>query len=185
MMERVFNDTKEKMEKVLEVLLKEFNNIRTGRARPSLLDGIKTEYYGTMTPLNQMAGISVPEPRLLLIQPWDKSVLASVEKAILKSDLGLVPNNDGEVIRIAIPQLTEERRKELVRLARKKTEEQRVSVRNIRRDANEVLKKMEKEGTIPEDDYHWSLDEVQEITNEYIKKIDEMLKEKEEEIMEV
>lgn len=185
MMETLFKETKDRMEKVLEALLREFNMIRTGRARPSLLDGIRVEYYGTLTPLNQMANISVPEARLLLIQPWDKTIVGDIEKAILKSDLGLVPNSDGEVIRISIPQLTEERRKDLVRFARKKTEEQRVSVRNIRRDANESLKKMEKEGSISEDDYHRGLDNIQEITNDYIEQVDEMLKEKEEEIMEI
>lgn len=185
MMEVVFKETKARMEKVLDVLQKEFNLIRTGRARPSLLDGIRAEYYGTMTPLNQMANISVPEARLLLIQPWDKSILGAVEKAILKSDLGLVPNNDGEVIRISIPQLTEERRRDLVRFARKKAEEQRVSVRNIRRDSNETLKSMEKKGDISEDDYHRGLDNIQELTNEYIQQVDDMLGEKEEEIMEI
>lgn len=185
MVDGVYKDTKERMEKVLDALQREFNLIRTGRARPSLLDNIKADYYGAMTPLNQMAKISVPEARLLLIQPWDKSILGVVEKAILKSDLGLVPNNDGEVIRISIPQLTEERRKELVRLAGKKTEEQRISVRNIRRDANETLKKMEKESVISEDDYHRALDKIQELTNEYIELVDTMQKEKEQEIMEV
>lgn len=185
MMEKVFKDAKDRMDKVLDALQWEFNTIRTGRARPSLLDSIKVEYYGTMTPLNQMARISVPEARLLIIAPWDKSVLGMVEKAILKSDLGLVPNNDGEVIRINIPKLTEERRKELSRLAGKKTEEQRISIRNIRRDANETLKRMEKDGTIPEDDYHRSLDKIQELTDDYIGLIDGMFTDKEKEIMEV
>ncbi len=185
MVDEVYKDAKERMEKVLEVLQREYNLIRTGRARPSLLDSIKVDYYGAMTPLNQMAKISVPEARQLLIQPWDKNVLKTVEKAILKSDLGLVPNSDGEVIRISIPQLTEERRRELVLFAGKKTEEQRVSVRSIRRDANETLKIMEKEGEISEDAYHRALDSIQDLTDEYIQKIDAMLKEKEQEIMEV
>ena len=185
MITEVYDRAEKKMKQVLKVLRGEFNTIRTGRARPSLLDDIKADYYGTMTPLNQMAQISAPEARLLLIKPWDKSVLEDIEKAILKSDLGLNPNNDGEVIRINIPQLTEERRKEYVRLAGKKAEEQRISIRNIRRDANESLKKLEDQGKISEDDYRRGLDNIQELTDEYIDKVNSMLEEKEEEIMEV
>lgn len=159
--------------------------VRTGRATPSLLEGVKADYYGTPTPLNQMAKITVPESRQLVIQPWDKNAIKPIEKAILKSDLGLNPNVDGDVIRLIIPQLTEERRKELVRVVRNKAEDQRVAIRNIRRDANEDLKEMENSGDISEDNYHRGLENVQEMTNNYIEKIDELLEEKEAEIMEV
>lgn len=182
---KLLKETEEKMKKVVENTRKEFGKIRTGRARPSLVEGIMVEYYGTMTPLEQMAKISAPEPRLLVIQPWDKSVINNIEHAILKSDLGLNPTNDGDVIRITIPQLTEERRKELVRVVRKKAEEERIAVRNIRREANEELKKLEKDGEISEDNYHRGLENVQELTDEYIEKIDKLLEEKEAEIMEV
>jgi ribosome recycling factor len=176
---------KEKMEKSLEVLKKDFASIRTGRASISLLDGISVDYYGTQTPLNQVATLSVPEPRLITIQPWDQSMIAVIEKAIMQSDLGLNPSNDGKIIRIAIPELTEERRKQLVKVVRKRAEEARVAVRNIRREINDELKKKEKEKEITEDDLKRSLDEVQELTDEFIKDIDRILKKKEEEIMEV
>jgi ribosome recycling factor len=181
----LLKNTEEKMKKVVEALRNDYSSIRAGRANPALLDKIKVEYYGVSTPLNQVANISAPEARLLLIQPWDKNILSDVEKAILKSDLDLNPNNDGNVIRIAIPQLTEERRKELVKLVKKKAEEYRVVIRNYRRDANDEIKKMEKKGNISEDEMHLNQDNVQELTNEYIEKIDAVLKSKEEEIMEV
>ncbi len=176
---------KEKMEKSIEILKKDFASIRTGRASISLLDGITVDYYGTQTPLNQVATLSVPEPRLITIQPWDQSMIAGIEKAIMQSDLGLNPSNDGKIIRIAIPELTEERRKQLVKVVRKRAEEARVAVRNIRREINEELKKMEKEKEITEDDLKRSLDEVQELTDGFIKDIERVLKKKEEEIMEV
>jgi ribosome recycling factor len=173
------------MEEVIEATKKAFAAIRTGRANPALLDRIVVSYYGTPTPLNQMASISVPEPRLLVVTPWDKTAIKDVEKAILASDLGLVPTNDGTVIRIAIPTLTEERRKELVRVVRKDAEDYRVAVRNIRRDLNDDLKKMEKDGDISEDTLHRVLEKVQELTNDFIKQIDELLEAKEKEIMEI
>ncbi len=185
MFDQVVKESENKMEKVIERTKKEFGMVRTGRATPSLLEGIKADYYGAPTPINQMAKISVPESRQLVIQPWDKNAIKPIEKAILKSDLGLNPNVDGEVIRLVIPQLTEERRKELVRVVRNKAEEQRVAVRNIRRDANEELKEMENIGDISEDNYHRGLENVQELTNNYIEMIDELLEEKEAEIMEV
>ncbi|MDK2984934.1 MAG: ribosome recycling factor [Clostridia bacterium] len=185
MVQTVLKDTEEKMKKAVEALRKDFQSIRAGRANPALLDKIQVDYYGVPTPLNQVANISAPEARLLVIQPWDKSVLGDIEKAILKSDLDLTPNNDGNIIRIAIPQLTEERRKELVKIVKKKAEEYRVVIRNIRREANDEIKKMEKNGEISEDEMHRSQDEVQELTNQYIEKIDGVLKNKEAEIMEV
>ncbi|RMG05595.1 MAG: ribosome recycling factor [Nitrospirae bacterium] len=176
---------KEKMTKSLEVLKKDFAAIRTGRASISLLDGITVDYYGTQTPLNQVASLSVPEPRLISIQPWDQNMIPVIEKAIMQSDLGLTPSNDGKIIRIPIPELTEERRKQLVKVVRKRAEEARVSVRNIRREINDELKKKEKEKEITEDELKKSLDEVQELTDDFIKEIDGVLKKKEDEIMEV
>jgi ribosome recycling factor len=181
----VLRETEEKMKKVIEACKREFGTIRTGRARPSLLDNIRVDYYGTMTPLNQMAQVSAPEPRLLTIKPWDRSVIPTIEKAILKSDLGLNPSSDGEVIRLNIPQLTEERRKDLVKVVKKKAEEERVAIRNLRREANEELKLYKEEGEISEDDMYRALDDIQKLTDEYVKKIDQLLVEKEEEIMEV
>lgn len=185
MIAQVMRETEDKMKKVIEATKREFSTIRTGRARPSLLDHVRVDYYGTPTPLSQMAQISAPEPRLLTIKPWDKSVLGTIEKAILASDLGLNPNNDGEVIRLAIPQLTEERRKEYVKMAKKKAEDERVAVRNVRRDANDELKMYKDEGEIAEDDMYRALDQVQELTDKYIKNIDKLLEDKEAEIMEV
>lgn len=185
MIAQVMKETEDKMKKVIEATKRDFATIRTGRARPSLLDNIRVDYYGTPTPLNQMAQISAPEPRLLTIKPWDKSVLPIIEKAILSSDLGLNPNNDGEIIRLAIPQLTEERRKEYVKIVKKKAEDERVAVRNVRRDANDELKMYKEEGEVSEDDMYRALDEVQELTDKYIKQIDLLVDEKEAEIMEV
>ncbi len=185
MLEEIFAESKERMGKAITALKSDMNSVRAGRANPSLLDRITVEYYGTITPLKQMATVSAPEPRLLVVQPWDKSVIGDVEKAILKSDLGLSPASDGTVIRLAIPQLTEERRTELVRLVRKKAEEGRVAIRNIRRDANDMIKELGKEGEIPEDDERWGQDEIQKITDEHVKQVDEVLQAKEAEIMEV
>lgn len=185
MINEILKDGKSRMEDVITATKRSFAGVRTGRANPALLDRIVVTYYGTPTPLNQMANISTPEPRLLVITPWDKSVLKDVEKAILTSDLGLVPTNDGTVIRIAIPQLTEERRKELARLVRKDAEELRVRIRNIRRDLNDSIKKLEKNGDISEDDSRRFQDNVQEMTDKYIAEIDELLDAKEKEIMEV
>lgn len=175
----------EKMEKSIQGLSKEFLTVRAGRANPGLLDKIMVDYYGTPTPLNQLSNISAPEPRLLIVQPWDKSVLGTVEKAILKSDLGLTPNNDGNIIRIAIPQLTEERRKELVKLVKKMAEDTKVAIRNLRRDGNEDIKKMEKAGEISQDESRRLQDEVQDLTNQYVEKVNTVLAAKEAEIMEV
>jgi len=183
--DQIMQDGKTRMEDVITATKKTFSGIRTGRANPGLLDRIVVSYYGTPTPLNQMASVSVPEPRLLVITPWDKSSIKDIEKAILASDLGLVPTNDGSVIRIAIPTLTEERRKELVRLVRQDAEDYRVSVRNIRREMNDAVKKLEKNGDISEDDSRRVQDEIQKQTDRFIKEIDELLEAKEKEIMEV
>jgi ribosome recycling factor len=181
----LIQEAEEKMTRTVEVLKKDFASLRAGRATSALLDKIQADYYGTPTPINQMANITVPEPRLLVIQPWDKSTIPAIEKAILKSDLGLNPSNDGNVIRIAIPQLTEERRKELVKVVKKKAEEARVAVRNVRRDVNDMIKQLEKEHEISEDDSKRGLDEVQKVTDKFIKNVDEVLALKEQEIMEV
>ncbi len=184
MIESIYKETKERMGKTIAALENELKRIRTGRASVSLLDGIRVDYYGTPTPLSQMASLSVPESRLIAIQPWDVSVIKDIEKAIMKSDLGLTPSNDGKIIRISIPPLTEERRKELVKVVNKVCEEHRVAVRNIRRDSNEYLKSMKKDGDISEDDAFKGQDQVQKITDEFIKKVDEIYKEKEKEILE-
>ncbi len=173
------------MEKTLEHFRRELAGIRAGRANPSLLDKIRVEYYGEATPLNQLASIGVPEPRLLVIQPWDKTAIPAIEKALLKSDLGITPSSDGNVVRLAIPQLTEERRQELVRLIRKKTEEQRVAIRNIRRDANDMVKSFQKDGEITEDEGRRGTDDVQKLTDKYIGLVDDVLSAKEKEVMEV
>lgn len=174
-----------RMQQVIAATKKSFAAVRTGRANPALLDRIVVSYYGTPTPLTQMAGISAPEPRLLVISPWDKNSIKDIERAILSSDLGLTPTNDGSVIRLAIPPLTEERRKELVKIVRKDTEDFRVAVRNIRRDLNEAVKKMEKNGDISEDESRRVQDEIQDLTNKYIAEIDNLLAQKEKEILEV
>lgn len=172
------------MEKSASLLAQELAKLRTGRASPALLDGIKVEYYGSTLPLNQVASISIPEPRLMVIQPWDKNALPEIEKALYKSPIGLTPNNDGSVIRLAIPPLTTERREELVKLAQRLAEDAKVAVRNIRREANSETKKEEKEKKIPEDEAYKSQEEIQKITDEYIEKIDDILKKKEREIKE-
>ena len=184
MIESMYQETKEGMQKSIDALKNDLKKIRTGRASLSILDGIRVDYYGTPTPLNQMASLSVPESRLITIQPWDVSVIKDVEKAILKSDLGLTPSNDGKMIRISIPPLTEERRKELVKMIYKKSEEYKVSVRNIRRDANDLFKSLKKDGEISEDDAFKAQDQVQKITDEHIKLIDDVCKDKEKEILE-
>jgi ribosome recycling factor len=174
MIDEIFEDLKERMGKSVESLKREYSRLRTGRASIALLDGIRVSYYDTATPLNQMASLAVPEPRLIVIQPWDKTALGDIEKAILKSELGLTPMNDGKVIRIAIPPLTEERRKELVKVARKMAEDNKVAIRNIRRDANEMLKDLKNEKEITEDDLFRSQDEVQKATDEFISEVDEL-----------
>ncbi len=185
MAKQVLQSTKEKMDKAIQAYTRELASVRAGRASASLLDKITVDYYGAPTPINQLASVSVPEARLLVIQPYDKSQVSEVEKAILKSDLGLNPTNDGTVIRIAIPALTEERRRELVKLVKKYSEDAKVAVRNVRRDANDDLKKLEKNGEITEDDLKGYSEDVQKLTDEHIAKIDSITKDKEKEIMEV
>lgn len=183
-MEEIIRELKERMNKTLDSLKRELNKVRTGRASVSLLDSVKVEYYGTLTPLNQLASISVPESRLITIQPWDTNIIGEIEKAILKSDLGLTPVNDGKIIRINIPMLTEERRKELVKVVARIVEECKISLRNHRRDANERLKEAKKNKVISEDDFFRLSEEVQKVTDEWIKKSDEIKAAKEKEIME-
>ncbi len=173
------------MNEVLVNLKSEFTTIRAGRASAALLDKIYVDYYGSPTPVNQVASVSVPEPKMILIQPWDLKMLGVIEKAILKSDLGLTPNNDGKVIRLILPELTAERRQELVKLSKKKAEEAKVSIRNIRREYNDVLKKMEKNREISEDDLKRSQEEIQKITDKYIDEVEKILANKEKDIMEV
>ena len=184
MIDDIYQETRESMSKSIEALKRELKRVRTGRASLSILDGIKVDYYGTLTPLNQMATLAVPESRLITIQPWDVSVIQDIEKAILKSDLGLTPANDGKILRISIPPLTEERRKELVKQVHKMCEDHKVSVRNARRDSNELLKSLKKDGDISEDEAFKAQDEVQNITDEYVKLIDECYSNKEKEILE-
>jgi len=177
--------TADRMARTIEALRKEFASIRTGRASLALLDGIMVNYYDTLTPLQQLASLSIPESRQMAIQPWDPKTIPDIEKAILKSDLGLTPMNDGKMIRMSIPLLTEERRKQLVKIVKKKAEEAKVAVRNIRRDANEELKKLEKEKHISEDEVKKAQDEIQKITDSHITRVDDVLANKEKEIMEV
>lgn len=174
-----------RMDKTIESLKHEFANVRTGRAHTSLLDSVMVDYYGAPTPINQVANVSAPDPRMILIAPWDKTMIGAIEKAILTSDLGLNPNNDGESIRLAIPQLTEERRKELVKVVSKKAEDAKVAVRNIRRDANDAIKKEEKAKTITEDVSKDGQEQVQKLTDKKIKLIDELRDTKEKDVMSV
>lgn len=185
MPKEIIQQMRKQMEKILESTAKELSNIRTGRATLSLLDGITVDNYGAKSPINQVASISIPEARLMVIQPWDKSKIGQIEKAILKADLGLNVSSDGNVIRITVPELTEERRKDLVKHVKKLAEEGRIALRNARREANDAIKKLEKAGKIPEDDSKREQEETQKITDENIKKIDEMLKVKEKEIMQI
>lgn len=182
---QVKKQLEEKMNKTIEALKAEFTTIRAGRANAQMLDKIRVDYYGTPTPVNQVGAISVPEPRTLMINPWDKTAMAEIEKAIRNSDLGLNPTNDGQVIRISVPALTEERRKELAKQSGKVAEEFKVRLRNERRDANDKLKKMEKDGDITEDDLKKSQDEVQKLTDKFVKEVDALLKAKEQDIMAV
>jgi len=184
MKDEILSETRQKMEKTAESLNQEFKKMRTGRASVSLLEGIKAECYGTQMRLNQISSISIPESRLLTIQPWDQSIIGNIEKSILKSALGLTPMNDGKLIRISIPPLTEERRKELAKMAKKMAEESKVIIRNQRREANEMLKDLKKESEISEDEMYTYQDKVQKITDKFIEKIDEIRKEKEQEILE-
>jgi ribosome recycling factor len=184
MQEDVIKELKSRMDKTLDSLKKELNKVRTGRASVSLLDSVRVEYYGTLTPLNQLATISTPESRLITIQPWDTKAIGDIEKAILRSDLGLPPVNDGKIIRINIPMLTEERRKELVKVVSRMVEDSKVALRNHRRDINEKLKDLKKNKTISEDDFFRLQEEVQKVTDEWIKKSDGIKAAKEKEILE-
>jgi len=184
-MESVFKDSKQRMEKAIKSLKKDFSKLRTGRASSSLVEDIHVDYYNTPTPLNQLASISIPDSRSIAIQPWDRSCIGDVEKAIMKSDLALNPINDGKIIRINIPPLTEERRKELVKVAKKYTEDTKIAVRNIRREANDQLKKMKNNKDISEDEMHKGQEKIQKFTDEYVEQADEILGEKEKEIMEL
>jgi ribosome recycling factor len=185
MLNDVYADSRDRMKKVIENLEREFKRVRTGRASVALLDGIRVDYYGTPTPLNQIATLTVPEPRSITIQPWDATVIGDVEKAILKSELGLTPMNDGKMVRINIPPLTEERRRDLVKVIRKMAEESKVALRNIRRDSNEMLKDLKKDKAISEDEQFRGQDEVQKITDEFIKQAEAVYAGKEKEILEV
>ena len=184
MLEAIYKETKDKMEKAIAALNQELSRVRTGRASLSLLDGVRVNYYGTPTPVAQTASVAVPESRLITIAPWDASLIHEIEKAILKSDLGLTPTNDGKVVRISIPPLTEARRKEPVKVVNKISEEEKVSVRTIRREANEAAKALKKDGKISEDDSFKAQEKIQKITDDYIKKIDEIAAKKEKEILE-
>lgn len=185
MVNDICKDCEEHMRKSLDVFRRELAGVRAGRATPGLLDRIVVDYYGTPTPVNQLATISVPEPRLLVIQPWDRSVLPSVEKAIAKSDLGLTPSSDGNVIRLSLPQLTEQRRQDLVKQVRKKAEDERVAIRNIRREANDLIKELVKDGDVSEDESRRAQEAIQKLTDKYVAEIEAALQAKEREITEV
>lgn len=185
MYKEIIAKSEETMRKSMGFLKEDLAGIRAGKANPKLVDKIQVSYYGTMTPLNQVANISVPEPRSILIQPWDASLVREIEKAILASDLGINPSNDGKIIRLVIPVLTEERRKELLKVVKKETENAKIAVRNIRRDANEELKKLEKTSEITKDDHKKAEEDMQKLTDKYIKFVDDIYKDKEKEILEV
>jgi ribosome recycling factor len=184
MKEQILSECREKMNKTIESLKKDFTRVRTGRASTALLDGIKVNCYETQMPLDQVASLSVPESRLITVKPWDPSIITEIEKAILKSELGLTPVNDGKIIRIPVPPLSEARRKELAKLAKKMAEEGKIAVRSHRREANEMLKELKNDKEISEDDLYRIQDEVQKVTDEFIKKIDGLTAEKEKEIIE-
>lgn len=185
MLKDLLAETSSKMDKAIDVLVEDLRTIRTGRASPALLERIVVEYYGTMTPLNQVSTISVPEPRMLTIRPWESSMIGSIEKAILKSELGLTPTNDGKLIRLVIPRLSEERRNDLIKVVHRRVEEAKVAIRNVRREAIEELREFESEKLISEDDLFKGRDQVQELTDKYVAQTDEIGERKEEEIREV
>lgn len=185
MIKEIHISYEEKMKKALDALRRELMTLRAGRATPALLDKITVDYYGTPTPISQVANISVPEPRMITIQAWEKPMIAHIEKAIMKSDLGLSPNSDGVIIRLNIPQLTQQRRVELVKVVHKKAEENRIAIRNFRRDANDMVKKLEKEKSISEDEAKRAQDDMQKMTDKYIKEVDQIMGAKEKEILEV
>lgn len=184
MLEDVYADLRDRMNKAVETLEAEYKRLRTGRASISLVDGIRVDYYGTPTPLSQLATLTIPDPRTIMIQPWDTSVVGDIEKAMLKSELGLTPMNDGKAIRINIPPLTAERRRDLVKVVKKKAEESKVAVRNIRRDINEKIKDLKKDKKVSEDEQFRAQDETQKITDDYVKKVDAVYGAKEKEILE-
>lgn len=183
-MQATFKDAEGRMQKAIDTLVREFAGVRTGRATTALLEGIRVEYYNTLTPLNQVATLSVPDPKTLLVQPWDASLLPKIEKAIQKSDLGLTPMNDGKLIRLSLPPLTEERRRHLAKLVGKLAEETRVAVRNVRREAKDRLRAQEKEKKLSEDDAKRGETELQKLTDRFIQRVEELLKKKEQEILE-
>lgn len=181
----VIKSAEDRLNKTLDALKKDYGTLRAGRAAPSLLDKVMVDYYGTATPVNQIANVTIPEPRMIMIKPYDKSSLKEIEKAIQKSDLGLTPNNDGTAIRLTVPQPTQERRKELVKIVSKKSEEAKVAMRNIRRDANEAIKKLEKSKEITEDDRKEAQEKMQKLLDKFIKLVDNIKAAKEKEVMEV
>ena len=185
MIDETLKDAEHRMQSAVQALDRELNSVRTGRARPSLVEGLKVDYYGTPTPLNQMAQINAPEPRLITIQPWDKTQLGTIEKAIQKSDLGITPSNDGNIIRLVVPPLTEDRRKELVKVVHKKVEDGRVSVRNVRRDALDHLRKAQHDKQISDDDERKAADRLQKLTDRFVAEIDKHGVTKEQELLEV
>ncbi|KMQ51634.1 Ribosome recycling factor [Chitinispirillum alkaliphilum] len=181
----ISNETTQRMQKTLESLKKEFSRVRTGRATPALLEGVTVDYYGSPAPISQVANISIPEARMIFIQPWEKNMLQAIEKAIMSSDLGLNPQNDGNMVRLPIPPLSEDRRKDLYKNCKKIAEDNKVAIRNIRRDSNEKLKKAEKDKQITQDDVKKGMDDIQKLTDKFIKQVDDVLALKENEIMEV
>ena len=184
-MDKLVKQAEEKMKRTVEAVQSEFATVRTGRATPALLDRLRVEYYGSEVPVNQVATISVPESRLIVIAPWDKNVVPAIEKAIMTSDLNLTPTSDGQVVRIALPALTEERREELSKLVQKMAEEGRVAIRNVRRDTNKGIDAMEKKDSLSEDEVHSGKDDIQNLTDKYIEEIDEAMKVRTDEIMEI
>jgi ribosome recycling factor len=185
MLDKILHTTKDAMAHTIDHLQNELAGIRTGKANPALLDSIRVEYYGQKVPLNQVASVAAPDPQLITIQPWDKGVIVDIEKAIQASELGLNPQNDGTVIRLPIPQLTEERRKDLVKLVKRLGEDSKVALRNIRRNANDEIKKLEKKHEIGEDEMHSNQDEIQKLTDDYVKDVDKVVDAKETEILEI
>jgi ribosome recycling factor len=185
MLNDIYEDCRNRMEKAISVLKNDFKSFRTGRASASMLDSIKVDYYGTPSPINQIANISIPEPRLLVIKPWDAAMIDQISKAILASDIGITPQPDKNIIRLMVPQLTEETRKQIVKLAKNKTEDCKIAIRNVRRDANSMVQELEKDSEITEDDLRVAQKKIQDITDEMIKKVDELYTRKESEILEI
>ncbi|MCK5012893.1 MAG: ribosome recycling factor [Candidatus Omnitrophica bacterium] len=184
-MKEILKETEGKMKKSIESAKREFSEVRTGRAHPGLIEGLHVDYFGTMTPFKQLASVSTPDPRTVMIQPWDPTVIPGIEKAILSSNLGVTPSNDGKIIRLSIPPLSDERRRELAKVVKEMAEKSRVSLRTVRRDANDKLKKLQNDKAISEDDYFKSHDDVQKLTDKYIKEIDDLLDKKSKSLMEI